>query len=139
MSKRDLDFSDDINLLQDDLLQFDQSLQSSKSKPRASRKEAMVLHQVPQNQVEVATVESSLPRKPEERKEKHTKRETQDPKPVEWSLPTSGFNTRIPPELSDLIDDLVYQRRKDGNRKQTKQQLTIEAFSDLLRKHAMLK
>ena len=44
-----------------------------------------------------------------------------------WGRPVAILNTRIPQELSDLIDDLVYKSKKDGA-PTTKQAITIEAL-----------
>jgi hypothetical protein len=56
-----------------------------------------------------------------------------------WSRPTSLFNTRIPPEMAELLDDLVYKLKKE---KQfpiaTKQALAQQALEDLFQKHGML-
>ena len=53
-----------------------------------------------------------------------------------WEKPDCGFNTRIPKQMNELIDDLVYKLRKKGTAK-TKQELALEAFHDLLRKHSI--
>jgi len=58
-------------------------------------------------------------------------------KPKEWGRPTALFNTRIPQEMSELLDDLVYKLRKASTPK-TKQQLANEALIDLLQKHKLL-
>lgn len=57
--------------------------------------------------------------------------------PVEWGKPISLFNTRIPPEMAGLLDDLVYQFKKKGTPR-TKQDLAQEALQDLLKKHAAI-
>lgn len=49
----------------------------------------------------------------------------------EWGKPVAIFNTRIPVELSSLLDDLVYRRKKEGT-PVTRQQLAIEALSNLV-------
>ena len=59
-------------------------------------------------------------------------------KPRLWSSPTTAFNTRLPPEMAERIDDLAYRLKKQNRRPVTKQSLALEAFEDLLRKHAML-
>ena len=53
-----------------------------------------------------------------------------------WGKPVAGFNTRIPEQMSEKIEDLVYKLRKNGKPK-TKQALTLEAFHDLLRKYSI--
>jgi len=56
----------------------------------------------------------------------------------EWGKPVSLFNTRIPPEMAELLDDLVYQLRKKGMPR-TKQELACEAIEDLLLKHEIMR
>ena len=58
-------------------------------------------------------------------------------KVLEWGKPVALFNTRIPIELSELLDDLVYKLKKKGT-PQSKQELAKEALTDLLKKHAMI-
>lgn len=60
--------------------------------------------------------------------EKKAKREKPVDPPKEWGRPVAILNTRIPQELSDLIDDLVYRTKKEGKPK-TKQAITIEALA----------
>jgi len=48
-------------------------------------------------------------------------------KPKEWGRPTALFNTRIPQEMSDLLDDLVYRLKKEG-KPHTKQTIAIAVF-----------
>jgi hypothetical protein len=48
-------------------------------------------------------------------------------KPKEWGRPTALFNTRIPQEMSELLDDLVYRLKKEG-KPHTKQTIAIEAL-----------
>ena len=50
-----------------------------------------------------------------------------------WGRPVAILNTRIPVELSELIDDLVYRSKKSGN-PTTKQAITIEALKELVKK-----
>ena len=47
--------------------------------------------------------------------------------------PNVALNTRIPQELSDLIDDLVYQSKKQGH-PTSKQAIAIEALWSHLKK-----
>ena len=58
------------------------------------------------------------------------------PKIEDWGKPVAHFNTRIPEQMSDLLDDLIYKLRKKGTPK-SKQELAQEALFDLLRKHSM--
>ena len=55
---------------------------------------------------------------------------------VGWGEPTASLNTRIPPRLSMLLDDLLYQSKKK-DKKKSKQSLVIEALEDLLCKHKL--
>ena len=62
-------------------------------------------------------------------------------KPVTWSRPTALFNTRIPPEMGELLDELLYRLRKERRESGaavTKQALALEAFEDLLRKYSLI-
>jgi len=70
-----------------------------------------------------------------ERTEVRRKKEKPRPR-VEWGKPVAHFNTRIPVQMADLLDDLVYKLRKKGDHK-TKQDLAHEALKDLLRKHSI--
>ena len=54
----------------------------------------------------------------------------------DWGKPVAHFNTRIPEEMSESLEDLVYKLRKRGIQR-TKQDLAREALHDLLRKHAI--
>lgn len=54
-----------------------------------------------------------------------------------WSEPTSTLNTRIPPEMNRLLDDLVYQTKKI-NRKASKQQIVIQAIEETLAKQKLI-
>lgn len=56
---------------------------------------------------------------------------------AEWGKPVAIFNTRIPQEMSDLLDDLVYRRKKEGC-PVTKQQLAIDALGELLQTTGLL-
>ncbi len=57
--------------------------------------------------------------------------------PAEWGKPVTLFNTRIPQELSDLLDDLVYKSKKDGN-PTTKQAIAIDALTKFFKNMALL-
>ena len=70
------------------------------------------------------------------RANKGTKLKKARTEPKEWGKPVAIFNTRIPEQMSELLDDLVYKLRKQGKSK-TKQDLAQEAIHDLLRKHSM--
>ena len=54
----------------------------------------------------------------------------------DWGRPVAHFNTRIPEQMSELLDDLIYRLRKKGTPR-TKQELAHEAIHDLLRKHSL--
>ena len=54
-----------------------------------------------------------------------------------WSEPTSTLNTRIPPEMNRLLDDLVYQTKKT-NRKASKQQIVIQAIEETLARRKLI-
>ncbi len=51
--------------------------------------------------------------------------------PKTWGKPTAILNTRIPQELSDKLDDHVYQSKKKG-KSTTKQATTIAALTYFL-------
>jgi hypothetical protein len=58
-----------------------------------------------------------------------------------WSQPSAVLNTRIPPEMANLLDDLVYRLKRE--KRQTgisvsKQSLVTEAIDDLLRKYRLV-
>ena len=57
--------------------------------------------------------------------------------PKEWGRPTALFNTRIPREMSDLLDDLVYRLKKEG-KPHTKQTIAIEALESYLAKYRLV-
>jgi len=70
--------------------------------------------------------------KPKQKEKRQQTKPSQTAETAEsWSKPVAIFNTRIPQEMSDLLDDLVYQRKKEGH-PITKQQLAIEALGSLL-------
>ncbi len=52
----------------------------------------------------------------------------------EWGRPTALFNTRIPQEMSELLDDLVYRLKKEG-KPHTKQTIAIEAIECILTRY----
>lgn len=73
------------------------------------------------------------PTKPRRRNTRqHEKRQSR-----EWGKPVSLFNTRIPIEMAELLDDLVYTLKKQGTPR-TKQELAHEALRDLLRKYTII-
>ena len=51
-----------------------------------------------------------------------------NPTSNKWGRPTAILNTRIPQELSDLLDDMIYRSKKAGS-PTTKQAVTIEALT----------
>lgn len=73
-----------------------------------------------------------------ERSEKtSTPKERAVAKPKGWGRPTALFNTRIPQEMSDLLDDLVYRLKKEG-KPHTKQTIAIEALESYLAKSGLI-
>ncbi|MEM8671019.1 MAG: hypothetical protein AAGG48_26050 [Planctomycetota bacterium] len=54
----------------------------------------------------------------------------------DWGKPVAHFNTRIPEQMSESLNDLIYKLRKRGIHG-TKQELAREALHDLLRKHSI--
>jgi hypothetical protein len=69
------------------------------------------------------------------------RKDVESPKAITWSRPTALFNTRIPVEMAELLDDLLYRLRKDRRGSGvavTKQALAQEAFEDLLRKYRLV-
>ena len=85
-----------------------------------------IKREVKRPQADVAKVTASKP-------ETKSKREHPVEPPKEWGRPVAILNTRIPQELSDLIDDLVYRSKKSGT-PTTKQAITIEALKELVLK-----
>jgi hypothetical protein len=68
------------------------------------------------------------------------RKDVESPKAIMWSRPTALFNTRIPVEMAELLDDLLYRlkkERREGGVTVTKQALAQEAFDDLLRKYRL--
>jgi hypothetical protein len=59
----------------------------------------------------------------------------------QWGPPTTLLNTRIPPEMAELLDELVYRQRKERRKTGatvTKQSLVCEAIGDLLKKYRVV-
>jgi hypothetical protein len=87
------------------------------------------------------SVEEKADRKNRSRAEKSEKtatpKERVSAKPKEWGRPTALFNTRIPQEMSDLLDDLVYRLKKEG-KPHTKQTIAIEALDAYLQKSGLI-
>ena len=82
--------------------------------------------------------------RPQEQPSKQNRRQSGQPaKPKStgqtpaWGKPVSLLNTRIPSEMAELLDDLVYRLKKNGTPR-TKQELAHEALEDLLKKHAVI-
>lgn len=84
---------------------------------------------------ETESIEERAERKSRSRAERSertaTPKERVSPKPKDWGRPTALFNTRIPQEMSDLLDDLVYRLKKEG-KPHTKQAIAIEAIGAYL-------
>ena len=57
--------------------------------------------------------------------------------PSDWSKPTEVFNVRLPAEQNELLDDLIYKRKKAGL-PHSKVQLGIEAVTLLLREEGLV-
>ena len=55
----------------------------------------------------------------------------------ESGKPVSLFNTRIPPEMNELLDDPIYRLKKQGS-PHTKQQLAHEALCLLFEKYTLI-
>ena len=70
------------------------------------------------------------------RTESPHKTEKSSPPPADWGRPTALLNTRIPANMAEALDDLVYQLRKERRTRVTKQDLTAEAIGALLQKYA---
>ncbi len=128
---------DKSNFLADDFQQIarksdDAVFELLKQKEREKSKEARTSKADQQNtrpkiKREVKRPQSDVARETAPKPEKKSKREHPVESPKEWGRPVAILNTRIPQELSDLIDDLVYRTKKDGSPK-TKQAITIEAL-----------
>lgn len=90
---------------------------------------------------EVESVEEKAERKSRSRAERSertsTTKERASATPKEWGRPTALFNTRIPQEMSDLLDDLVYRLKKEG-KPHTKQTIAIEALESYLTKSGII-
>lgn len=90
---------------------------------------------------ETQSVEEKAERKSRSRAERSertsTPKERATAKPKEWGRPTALFNTRIPQEMSDLLDDLVYRLKKEG-KPHTKQTIAIEALESYLAKSGLI-
>lgn len=89
--------------------------------------------------IETAAEKSERKEKPKaERKDKpEVPRQKSVSKPKEWGRPTALFNTRIPQEMAELLDDLVYRLKKEG-KPHTKQTIAIEALDAYLQKSGLV-
>lgn len=101
--------------------------------------EAVIVKSV--ENAEIESIEEKAERKSRSRAERSertsTPKERAAAKPKEWGRPTALFNTRIPQEMSDLLDDLVYRLKKDG-KPHTKQTIAIEALESYLAKSGLI-
>ncbi|MCP4175461.1 MAG: hypothetical protein GY758_32340 [Fuerstiella sp.] len=70
------------------------------------------------------------------RTESSHKTEKPSPSPANWGRPTALLNTRIPADMAEALDDLVYRLRKERRTRVTKQHLTAEAIAELLKKYS---
>ena len=83
-------------------------------------------------------VKKTASEKPKVEPVKNEKKKLAKPKAsVEWGKPVALFNTRIPEKMSELLDDLVYQRKKEG-RPCTKQAIAIDAIEAYLRQQKII-
>lgn len=94
-----------------------------------------------EEKTEVESGEEKAERKNRNRAEKSERtympKERVSAKPKEWGRPTALFNTRIPQEMSELLDDLVYRLKKEG-KPHTKQTIAIEALEYYLTKSGII-
>ena len=95
----------------------------------------------PENVINIETAGEKQERKVRIKTERSEKpevpRQRPAPKVKEWGRPTALFNTRIPQEMAELLDDLVYKLRKSGEPK-SKQDLAAEAIANLLATHQLI-
>ena len=95
----------------------------------------------PENVVSIETAAESQERKVRIKAERSERpevpRQRSVPKPKEWGRPTALFNTRIPQEMAELLDDLVYRLKKEG-KPHTKQTIAIEALESYLAKSGII-
>ena len=89
--------------------------------------------------IETAAEKSERKEKPKSEKKEKPEVPRQKPfsKPKEWGRPTALFNTRIPQEMAELLDDLVYRLKKEG-KPHTKQTIAIEALESYLAKSGLI-
>ncbi len=92
----------------------------------------------------VVSIETAAEKSERKEKSKSDKKEKPDvprqksvAKPKEWGRPTALFNTRIPQEMAELLDDLVYRLKKEG-KPHTKQTIAIEALESYLAKSGLI-
>ena len=94
-----------------------------------------------ENVVSIETASEKSERKETSKAERREKpevpRQKSVPKPKEWGRPTALFNTRIPQEMAELLDDLVYRLKKEG-KPHTKQTIAIEALESYLAKSGII-
>ena len=93
------------------------------------------------NVVSIEVAGETTERKEKPKSEKKDKpempRQKSGAKPKEWGRPTALFNTRIPQEMSDLLDDLVYRLKKEG-KPHTKQTIAVQALESILAQHKVI-
>ena len=110
-----------------------QEAKDERSKVASSKDEQMI-------ETEPATQEEKPERKDRLRTVRHKQGETKKHSPAagpkEWGKPVALFNTRIPQEMSELLDDLVYRLKKNG-KPHTKQAIAIEALDAYLRQQGI--
>ena len=122
MSKKDLSFAEEIEALTPDEKEIERTL----ARLDANKKKLMAKKE----EQKLESTKSSTPPKKTVAKKKSVAQPS-------WSEPTASLNTRIPPEMSRLLDDLVYQRKK-ADRKVSKQQIVIAAIEDALAKFRLI-
>ena len=131
-----------VNSLADDFAGINKAADSnvlsilSEEKQNKSREKGADQPGKPDKQVTAASNDTSQAAKSESTHHRKPTKARQPRKLEDWGKPVAHFNTRIPEQMSELLDDLIYRLRKKG-RPKTKQQLAHEAIHDLLRKHSV--
>lgn len=146
MAKRVNPFAEDFQTIKksadDKVLAF---LQQGESEKDAEEKKSPAVKADSPEKPKLKKAESDQPQPVKKEKKTVTKSKETKPKnekrvdlDAEWGRPTALFNTRIPERMSELLDDLVYQRKKQG-KPCTKQAIAIEALEMFLGKEGILK
>ena len=130
MTKKDLDVTEGVDSISRAIKSFNDSFDSEHSAEEpARRRRSRPLNERRQN----------VP-SPKEPRQRPKRQPTKPAEAEQWGPPTATLNTRIPAEIAELLDGLHYQlRKRHGQRRITKQELTVGALTDLLAKHGLLK